>query len=71
MTIHPLGMWTVDVGWTSTRPLVPDEHTTRVRVAAHDEHEAALMAAQVVCAIGGGRGGCEMPTSTRIVEVEF
>ena len=71
MITHPRGVWTVDVGWADARPIVPDARTTRVQVAAHDEHEAALVAAQMVCAIGGGRGGCEMPTSTRIVEVEF
>lgn len=83
MIAHPPGTWTVDVGWTSTRPIRPDEHTTRVHVLAHDEHEASLLAAQMVCAVGGAsplayRAGagtptpvCEMPTSTRIVAVEF
>ena len=69
--IHPTGVWTVDVGWTSRRPVIPDQHTARVVVSAYDEREAQLVAAQMVTAVGAGRGGCEMPTSTRIVEVEF
>ena len=71
VTTHPPGIWTVDVGWASVRPIVPDQHTARVVVSAHDEHEAALVAAQMVTAVGEGHGGCEMPTSTTIVEVEF
>ena len=66
--IHPPGVWAVDVGWTDVRPIRVDQHVTRVHVSAHDEHEAVLVAAQMACAIGPQ---CEMPTSTRIVGVEF
>lgn len=70
-------VWTVEVGWTSTRPVRPDEHTSYVTVAARNEAEAVLVAAQMVAAVpdGDGRGrylpsgrpGCVMPTRTRIL----
>ena len=65
---HPPGVWAVDVGWTDVRPIRIGQHVTRVHVSAQDEWEAQLVAAQMVRAIGPQ---CEMPTSTRIVEVVF
>ncbi len=68
---------TVAVGFTVSRPIVPDERMARVRVAvplpslAHlpaAEVEATLLAAQIVAA---SAPGCEMPTSTTIEAVEF
>ena len=60
---------TVLVGWTSHRPVRPDEHVSAVTVAvpftstlAAAELEASLIAvAMVIC-----RPPCEMPTSTTI-----
>lgn len=63
----------VTVGWTSSRPVRPDEHTSRVVVAADTETDATLTAAQIVSARRGGGAsgvpGCVMPTSTRIEEL--
>jgi len=60
-------VFAVDVGWTSSRPVVPDEHVTRVVVATTEDtgRDATLVAAQMVAC----RRGCEMPTSTRVVGV--
>ena len=52
----------IDVGFTMQRPIVPDEFTRRVAVAAFDENDACLAAAQIVsCDV-------EMVTSTTIVD---
>lgn len=55
----------IDVGWTSVRPVIPDQHVSRVVVAAESLSEARLLAAQIV--------GCHavMPTSTSFVRVEI
>ena len=75
------GVWTVRVGWTSSRPVRPDEHTSFVTVAADSEVEALQLAAQLVGTIAGGghpshvypsgRPGCVMPTSTEILYAIF
>ncbi len=65
MTDDLPGVWTIQVGWTSTRPVRPDEHTAWVHVWASTETEAQLVAAQMVAC----RPGCEMPTSTRILDL--
>lgn len=80
-SIHPPGIWTVQVDWTSSRPVVPDEHTSFVTVFAQDETEATLLAAQIVACIGdvdgrggtlpSGRPGCVMPTRTTILHAVF
>jgi hypothetical protein len=54
--------FTVDVGWTSTRPVRPDQHTSRVTVAADTGHQAELLALSMVAA----RPECVMPTSVVI-----
>ncbi|MGN6575268.1 MAG: hypothetical protein ACTHKG_06250 [Nocardioides sp.] len=68
-------VFTVEVGWTSSRPIRPDEHVSTVQVAAPDEVAATLLAAQVVASapawLAVGRPGCEMPTSTRVVAVAW
>lgn len=51
------------VGYTTTRPVVPDEHFTTVVVTAENETDAKLLAAQLVAA------RCEMVTSTEIIEL--
>ncbi len=69
--IHPPGVWTIAVGWASVRPIIPDQHTAYVRVVAQDHVEAELIAAQIVASTGSLFSVCEMPTSTRIMSVEF
>ena len=60
--------YAIDVGWTSSRPVIPDEHVRRVVVSSTDGtgREATLVAAQMVAC----DPRCEMPTSTTIVGVE-
>ena len=71
-SLDPNGaVWTVLVGFTSARPLRPDEHTTSVLVEASSEREAVETAAQMVGTQVGewmGRPHVEMVTSARIVE---
>lgn len=55
---------TVRVGWTSQRPLKPDEHVSTVVVTAEDVINANLVACQMVAC----RPECEMVTSSGIVE---
>ena len=71
MTLDPHGaVWTVLVGFSSTRPIHPDEHTTTVLVEASSEREAVETAAQMVGTQVGswmGRPHPEMVTSARVV----
>jgi hypothetical protein len=71
----PPGAWLVRVGWTSSRPIVPDQHVSQVVVWAADEVEASLVAAQIVAAVDrpsvSGRPGCVMPTRTAVLEVRL
>lgn len=55
----------VVVGWTSSRPVIPDEHLSLIVQDAVDEQDASLMAAQWVAS----RPRCQMPTSTSVVAV--
>jgi hypothetical protein len=55
--------WAFDVGYTTSRPVVPDEHISRVTVLADSFADAMDTAALMVM-----RPGVEMPTSTRYVE---
>lgn len=58
--------FTIDVGWTSVRPIVPDQHWSRVVVATdRGLTDAKLLAAQMVGA------HAVMPTSTHLVSVEI
>lgn len=69
----------VAVGWTTTRPIIPDEHVSFICLAvepddptdpasvARAELGATLTAAQWVM----GRRGAQMPTSTRILDIEL
>lgn len=58
--------FTVDVGWTSSRPVVPDEHFSRVNVLAYSRTEAELIALQMVAC----RPQCQMPTSSTVTSWE-
>lgn len=63
-------VWTVRVGYTSHRPLRPDEHLTHVVVDAGSEAEARELAAQMVGTQVGpwmDRPHPEMVTSTQVV----
>ena len=59
--------YAVDVGFTTQRPVVPDQHVSRVHLMAKDDHDAHLTALHMV----GGRLGVEMTTSSRIHAVEL
>ena len=64
--LGPQFTFAVDVGFTTSRPVKPDEHMSRVHVAADTENEAHLTALQMVAS----RPGVEMPTSSRTYRVE-
>ena len=53
--------YSVKVGYSTTRPVVPDNFHAFVIVEARNTNEAQLIAAQMV------GGLCEMVTSTQIV----
>jgi hypothetical protein len=53
------------VGYTTSRPIIVDEHVSRIVVDAPDETAATLLAAQWVAS----RPGVQMPTSTLITAV--
>jgi hypothetical protein len=55
--------WTFDVGTTTERPVIPDQHVSRVTVLASSIGEAMADAANMTM-----RPGVEMVTSTRYVE---
>jgi hypothetical protein len=55
--------WTFDVGTTTERPIIPDQHVSRVTVLADSIGEAMTAAAGMAM-----RPGVEMVTSTRYVE---
>lgn len=57
-------IFTVDVGWTSTRPVRPDQHTSRIHLDAATAHDAELTALQIVAA----RPSCVMPTSSTVID---
>lgn len=57
----------VQVGWTSRRPVRPDEYVSRVVIMEDSDHNAHLTAAYMVA----NRTGCVMITSTKIEEVEL
>jgi hypothetical protein len=55
---------TVAVGWTSRRPVVPDQHVCRVIVTGRDDVDAMLAAAQMVAV----HPRCVMVTSTTLLD---
>lgn len=58
--------FTIDVGWTSVRPVIPDQHWSRVVVATdRGLADAKLLAAQIVGT------HAVMPTSTHLVSVDI
>jgi hypothetical protein len=71
MTLDPRGgVWVVLVGYTSHRPVVPDEHWTQCLIEAANAMDARTLAAQMVGTQVGewmGRPHPEMVTSARII----
>jgi hypothetical protein len=65
-------VFTVRVGWTSSRPIRPDEHVSWLRLTAESEAEAVIAAAQQVQSTGATmtRPRCVMVTSARVTVVE-
>lgn len=62
--LHPDLTFTVDVGFTTRRPVVPDERTHRVVVLAQDDIDARLVAHSMVV----GHRGVVMVTRLAIVD---
>jgi len=58
---------TIEVGYTVSRPVVPDERVSWVLVSAETVTDACLTAAQMVAC----RRGVVMPTSTVLVDWEL
>lgn len=58
---------TVTVGWTSHRPIRPDEHLSSVTTTGDSDTECTLAAAQIVAC----RPSCEMVTSTTITDLRI
>jgi hypothetical protein len=56
-------VFTVAVGFSTVRPIIPDQHFSVVIVAAETDIEARRTAAQMVATHS------EMPTSTEILSV--
>ena len=55
------------VGWTSTRPIRPDEHVSSVTTVGRDLNECSLVAAQIAAC----RPECEMVTSTTLIDLRI
>jgi hypothetical protein len=53
-----MNTYTLDVGWTSSRPVVPDEQESRVIVLAVSYYDAVGAAACMMAC----KPNCEMPT---------
>jgi len=74
---HPDLVFTVKVGYTTSRPVIPDEHTVHILVAAADHIEAGLTAHDMVhvghmahdTTLGGFTGGVERKARQRVVMV--
>lgn len=64
MTTYPVYAARVAVGWTSERPVRPDQHLSGVVVTADTLLDCTLIAAQMVAC----RPECEMVTSTAVLE---
>lgn len=66
-------LWTVAVGWTSSRPIKIDEHVTILTAHAQDEAAMLILADSWVASRPQPwwRGSWEMTTSITILEVEL
>jgi hypothetical protein len=67
-------VFTIDVHWTDQRPIVVDQHCSRVTVVAPTETEATIMACGMVMRSANpalGLREVQMPTRTTVVRVEI
>lgn len=62
--IDPDLVWTIAVGFTTVRPVIPDQFTHHVRVMAPD----CIDARETAHAMVNGHKGVTMVTSVRIVD---
>ena len=60
-------IFTIKVGWTADRPIIPDQYTAYVRVAADTDTDARLTA----CLMVDGWKWCEMVTSATVIDAEI
>jgi hypothetical protein len=60
--------WSIDVWFSSSRPIRPDEHRHRFVFMYEDDANAAELYALQWCA---SRPGVEMPTRSQIVALEL
>lgn len=58
-------IFTIMVGFTTARPIIPDQHFAQITLMADSLNEAMLIAAQIVATHS------EMPTSTELIGVEI
>ena len=65
--VVPVFLYTVAVGFTTHRPVRPDERTHVIKFWAESDHDARITAAHWIDA----RPGVEMVTRTTILEVEL
>ena len=75
--VHPDLIFTIRVGYTTSRPVIADEHVVHIRVSAVDHIEAGLTAHDMVAvgfmahdtAIGGFAGGAQQKHKKGVVMV--
>lgn len=60
-------IYKVAVGFSTVRPIIPDQHISLVVLLAEDDHQAHLTALLMVAS----RPGVEMTTRSTILEVEL
>jgi hypothetical protein len=61
---HPDLIWTIAVGFTTVRPVIPEQDVHHVQVSADSEIDARLIAYAMVY----GRRGVVMVTSVSVIE---
>jgi hypothetical protein len=61
---------TVQVGFTVSRPVVPDEHFAYVNVIGDTEIECSLIATQIVACTPRLGQSVQMPTSSKIIDMQ-
>lgn len=60
-----MDIFTIEVGFSTSRPIIPDQHIAHITLMANSLNEAMLIAAQIVATHS------EMPTSTKLIGVEI
>lgn len=64
-------IYAFEVGYTTSRPLRPDEHRTHVVVAGEDSTRGFLEARWTAVAIAAATRRAEMVTSTKLIYSEI